>query len=56
MDNQLESVAKIITKLKQNNANIADACEIYLELLQNKELNQYLSKIKSSSDKVMIAV
>ena len=56
MYNKLEPVAKTLKNLKHNNANIANACKIYLELLQNKELNSYFSKVKSSFDKAMIPV
>ena len=39
MYNQLETGAKALKKLQHNkDSNIADACKIYLELLQNKEL------------------
>ena len=51
MYNQYEPVAKTLTKLQHDNANIADACEIYLEFLQNKELNPHFRKLKSSFDK-----
>ena len=51
--NQLQPVAKTLTKLQNDNANIADACEIYLELLQNKELNPYFCKVKCIFDKAM---
>lgn len=57
MYNQLEPVAKALMKLQHdNNANIADACEIYLELLQNEQLNPHFSKVKCSFDKAMTPV
>ena len=52
----MEPVAKTLTELQQNDANINDACEIYLEFLQNKELNPYFSKVKSRFGKVMTPV
>ena len=45
MYSQLEPVAKTLTKF-QHDVNIADICEIYLELLQNKEINLILVKAK----------
>ena len=56
MYNKLEPVAKTLKNLKHNNANIANACKIYLELLQNKELNLHFSKVKSSFNKEMPSV
>lgn len=57
MYNQIqEPVAKAVMKLHNNNANIADAFKIYLEILQNKELNPHFSKVKSSFYKTMRTV
>lgn len=53
MYNQLKPVAKALTKLQQDNSQCCfDACEIYLEFLQNEELNSHFSKVKFSFDKI----
>ena len=56
MYSQLKPVAKTLTKLQNDNANIAGASELYLELLQDKEVNPHFSKMKSSFDKIMTPV
>ena len=52
----LEQLQKTLAKLQHDNANVADAYEINLELLQNKELNLHFSKVKSSFNKEMPSV
>ena len=53
MYNQMEPVEITFKKLQNDNANIADGCEIYQELFQNKKLIPNFSKMKSSFDKTM---
>ena len=43
-------------KVYHDNANITDACKIYQERLQNKELNPHYSKVKSTFDKAITPV
>jgi uncharacterized protein YutE (UPF0331/DUF86 family) len=42
---QLEPIAKALDKLQSDSSSIADACEIWLDLIKTKELEPYKDKV-----------
>lgn len=45
LNKQLEPIAKTLNKLQSDSSSIADACEIWLDLIKTKELEPYKDKV-----------
>jgi hypothetical protein len=56
LQKQLEPISKTLNKLQSDSSTIADACEVWLDLLQHPDLQQYNDKVLTRFNQAMTPV